>query len=143
MTVLAHEALGVDGVLANAAFLVGRGDAEDIGPLGPGVLGSTGLRGAGNDLELVDALAAVAMHRSQAIGAGVSAANDNHMFVFRREEFAMVGLTGDAPVLHGQEGHGRVDAAQLAALDGQVAGRVAPPQRQTASNRERSSEAGR
>ena len=43
---------------------------------------------AGDDLELVDALAALAMDGAEAVGAGVAAADDDHVLAFGRDELA-------------------------------------------------------
>ena len=75
--VLAQEPLGLDRVLAHAPFFVGRRDAEDVGPLGPGVGGGPVVGRSGHDLELMNALALLAMDGPQAIGAGVAAADDD------------------------------------------------------------------
>ena len=54
-----------------------RGDAEDVGPLRPGVRRAPDFGGPGDDLELVDAPAPLAVDGAQAIGAGVAAADDD------------------------------------------------------------------
>ena len=62
------------------------------------------------------------MNGAQAIGAGVAAADDDDVLVAGRDELAVVDrVAGHAPVLHGQELHGEVDALELAAFDRQVA----------------------
>src|SRR5262249_56682161 len=81
MSVLAHEPPGVDGILPAASFLMRQGNTEDVRPLRPGVRGGARVGRARNDLELVHALAALAMHGAQAVGAGVAAADDDHMLV--------------------------------------------------------------
>ena len=118
----AQEPLVVDRVLADAPFLVGRRDAEDVGPLGPGVGGCPAVGRPGHDLELMDALAALAVDGAQAVGAGVAAADDDDVLVAGRDEFRVVDrVAGDPPVLAGQELHREVDALELAPFDRQVA----------------------
>ena len=143
--VLAEEAPGVDRVFALAPFLVGGGDAEDVRPLRPGVVRDAGVRGAGDDLELVDAEAALAVDGPQAVGAGVAAADDDHALALRRDEVGVGDrVAGDPLVLEREEVHREVDAVEVAAGDRQVARpAVAPPQRQTASNSARRRSAGR
>ena len=78
-----EEPPGVDRVLADSAFLVGRGDAEDVGPLGPGVgraARSSGGRGTISNWWTL--LASVAVDGAQAVGAGVAAADDDHVLTF-------------------------------------------------------------
>ena len=70
----------------------------------------------------MDRFGALAMRRAQAIGAGVAAADDDHMLVLRSDRAA----TDDpilfaTAVLRGQVLHREVDALELAAGHGQIA----------------------
>ncbi len=94
--VRADEAFGVDRVFALAAFLVRRGDAEDVRPLRPGVGGRPAFGRLGHDLELMDAGASMTVSGAEAVRAGVATADDDHMLARRRDE-RLVGnlITGD------------------------------------------------
>ena len=50
---------------------------------GQGLSGARLVGRAGDDLELVDALAALAVDGAQAVGAGVAAADDDHALALR------------------------------------------------------------
>ena len=134
--VVAEEALGVHGVDAVAALLVGGGDlvAHRVG--GPRVGVGPAVDGAGEDLELRDRAGAVAVRGAEAVGAGVAAADDDHVLAAGVDrhvvdgEVALLGLVRPGQVLHRL-----VDAAELAARA--RAGRataVAPPASTSASN---------
>ncbi len=135
MSILAPELLGADGVLADAAFLMGGGDLEGVPPLGPGVVRGTVIGRTRDDLELMHALAAVPVDGAQAVGAGVASADDDDTLVLG-EELGVVRylVAGDAAVLQGQEVHREVDALQVPTGDRQVARAQAPPASTTASN---------
>ena len=81
---VADEAAGGDRVDPLAALLVGRGDAEDVRPLRPRVVRRALVGRARDDLELVDARRALAVGGAQAVGAGVAAADDDHVLALRR-----------------------------------------------------------
>src|SRR5690606_33539961 len=83
-TALAPEADGADRVLPAAALLVGAGGLEGVPPLRPRVVRVARLGRPGHDLELVDAGAALAVDRAEAVGAGVAAADDDDVLALRR-----------------------------------------------------------
>src|SRR5437899_997573 len=103
---VASEALGRHGVDALAARLVGRGDAEDIGPLGPGIVRSAAVGRPRQQLELVHGARALAMHGTEAVGAGVAAADDHDVLAARGDEpvvgdrVALAALVLERQVLH-------------------------------------------
>ncbi len=94
----------------------------DARPLRPRVVGRPRFRRLGHDLELHQAAAAVAQRRGHAVGAGVAAADDDHVAAGGREVVA-VGLAGVEQMarIAAQELHREVDATQLAAGHAQVA----------------------
>ena len=65
----------------------------------------------------------MAQRRAHAVGAGVAAADDDHVLVLRRRCTGRPArlLSSRLLVLRVQELHGEVDALELAAGDGQVA----------------------
>ena len=84
------------------------------GPLG---------RRAIEQLEVDHALAAVAERRADAVGAGVAAADDDHVVALGREVMAVVEVVVEQALgVARQEIHREVDALQVAA--GAAAGRV-------------------
>ena len=90
---------------------------------GQGLSGLSGLGGTRDDLELVDAGAALAVDGAEAVGPGVAAADDDDVLVLRIEERVVGdGVAGVPPVLQREEVHREVDALEVAPLDGQVAG---------------------
>ena len=127
---VAGEFDGVDGPVADAAFFVRAFSAELQGPERPGRGGGTALGRLGHDFELVDAFCALAMAGAEAVGAGVAAADDEDALAggedgacglhVGEEHFFRVAFV--AAILLGQELHGEVDAVELAAGDGEVAG---------------------
>src|SRR6266542_6798468 len=118
---VAEQAPGRDGVDALAALLVSGGDAVNIGPLGPWVVGNPPIGRARQDLELVDGERALAVHRAEAVGPGVPAADDDHALAAGGDE-ALVGhrIALAAPVLQRQVLHGEVDPLELASGDRQI-----------------------
>ena len=54
-----------------------------FGHCGQGLSRDAGVGRAGDDLELVDAVAALAVDGAQAVGAGVAAADDDHALALR------------------------------------------------------------
>ena len=122
---VADEAARVDEVAARIGAPQGGGlflavvHLVDLGPLRPGVVRGARLGRPGQDLELGDALRALADGRADAVGAGVAAADDDHVLAGGgdgrgRPAEQRLGA-GD------QEVHGEMDAGQVAALDSQVA----------------------
>src|SRR5262249_50842037 len=71
-------------------------------------------------LELVDALRALAVRRAEAVGAGVAAAEDDDVLPGREDLVADL-VTRDLLVLLRQEFHREVDAAELAPRNGELA----------------------
>src|SRR5690606_30545896 len=63
-----------DRIQTLAALLVRRGDAEDVGPLRPGIVGRPRLGRTGQQLELVHRECALTMGGAEAVGARVAAA---------------------------------------------------------------------
>ena len=73
---------------------------------GQGLCGERLVRRARDDLELMNALAAMAVHRAQAVGAGVAAADDDHVLAVGRDEVLLINrVAGAAAVLTGQVIH--------------------------------------
>ncbi len=97
------------------ALFVGRGGAEDERPRGPGVVVGPGVGGTGQDLELVHERRPLAVGRSQAVGAGVAAADDDDALARRRDRRRVEGTlahqVGRLQVLHGE-----VHPVEVAAL---------------------------
>jgi hypothetical protein len=133
--VVAGELLGVDREVADVAaedlggLFVGAAGAEDHRPVGPRleVAGGDGFvaarfGGAGEELELLDALGALALRGAEAVGAGVAAAEDDHVLVLGGDEVGGRLVAEHVLVGHGQVRHGRVDALELASGDVEVAG---------------------
>ena len=94
----------------------------DLGPLRPGIVRRRAQRRLGQDLELHQAAAAVAHRRADAVGAGVAAADDDHVLALGGDVLA-VGMAAVEQALGVgvQELHGEVNALEIAALDGQIA----------------------
>src|SRR2546428_487842 len=111
----AEEALRRDRVDALAALLVRTRHAEDVGPLGPGVVRGAGGGRPRQELELVDGERALAVHGAEAVGARVASADDDDALALGRDEF-LVGdqVTLAALVLERQVFHREVDAPKLA-----------------------------
>ena len=128
---VAEEALGVDAEDALAAFLVGGRHAVDHRPLRPGVVRSTRVGRAREDLELVDSRRALPVHGAEAVGAGVAATDDHHLLAARGDRRLV-----DVALLHSirkrQELHRLMDASELAPGDRQVA-----PRRRTRGEHDR------
>ena len=121
--VLTGELLREDAVVAIAALLVGARGAEDVRPGGPGRLGGAAVGGAGEELPLLHAEGAVAVHGAETVGAGIAAAEDDDALAGGGDDLALRDVVaGYELVLRGQEVHREVDAVELAAGDGEVAG---------------------
>ena len=122
--VLAEELESVDVPAAGAAFFVTRSSLEGAGPLGPGVLWILGaFDGLGHDLDLRDALAALAMGGADAVGAGVAAADYQYIFSFGSNALVLRELhAGEDAVLLGEEFEGEVYALEFATGSLEVAG---------------------
>src|SRR5204863_499429 len=111
---VAREALGGYRVDPLAPLLVRAGHAEDVRPLGPGVVGGARVGWPWQQLELVDRDGALAMDRAEAVGAGIAAADDHDTLALGRDEAIVrdrVALA--ASVLERQVLHGEVDAPEL------------------------------
>src|SRR5439155_1101384 len=107
---VAEEALRRDRVDALAALLVRTRHAEDVGPLGPGVVRGARVGRPRQELELVDGERALAVHGAEAVGARVASADDDDALALGRDEF-LVGdqVTLAALVLERQVFHREVD----------------------------------
>ena len=104
-----------------AAFLVRGRHAEDLRPLRPWVVGGARVGRAGQDLELMHRSGALAMHRAEAVGAGVAAADDHDMLAGRGDEVVIRNhVAFAAAVLERQELHREMDALQIASRNRQV-----------------------
>ena len=120
---IAGEAEGIHAPIADAAFLVRVLGAQLQGPERPGSGGGALGGRLGHDLELVDALCALAQAGAEAIGAGIAAADDDHALAlgvnggFRIDPIAFA-----TSVLLGQELHGEVNPLEFAAGNVEVAG---------------------
>src|SRR5206468_1924664 len=75
--VVSEETLGLDRVDALTALFVCRRDSHDVGPLRPRVAGRASVGWTGQDLELVHRRATVAMYGPEAVGTGVTTADDD------------------------------------------------------------------
>src|SRR5262249_41542954 len=84
--IAAEETLGRAGIDALAALLVSARHAEDVGPLGPRIVGRALVGRARQELELVDRGGALAVHRAQAVGAGIAAADDDDALALSADE---------------------------------------------------------
>ena len=79
---------------------------------------------ARQQLELVDRPGSLPMHRAQAVGAGIAAADDDHALAGSGDELILGDLVPFATaVLLGQEVDGEVNARQVAARHLKIAGR--------------------
>ena len=100
------------------------------GQSGHGVEAARSSGGLRHDFELVHAFCALAMAGAEAVGAGVAAADDDHALACGKDgaggahrfEQRLFRVALVAAILLRQELHGEVNALELAAGDGQVAG---------------------
>ena len=94
------EVAGVGLVVQSIALLVRARDPEDVGPLWPGVVRGALVRRPGQKLELVDRARALTVDGAEAVGAGVTASDDDDALALSRDE-ALVGdrIALTAPVL--------------------------------------------
>ncbi len=103
-------------------FLLAVVELVDLGPLRPGIVGGALQRRLGQNLELHEALAAVAHGGADAVGAGVAAADDDDVLALGGDESAVgVVRVEQAFGVGVQKLHGEMDALELAALDRQIA----------------------
>src|SRR6266508_389855 len=124
---VAEKALGRDRVDAIAALLVRGGDALDIGPLGPRVVGRPPFGRARQDLELVDGERALAVHRAETVGPGVPPADDDDVPAAGADEALVQDEIALAePILQRQVLHGEVDPPELPSGDRQIAWGAGP-----------------
>ena len=131
---------GVDEIVARIVAEDGGGfflaviELVNLGPLRPRIVGGAVERRLGEDLELDQALAAVAHRGADAVGAGVAAADDDDVLVLgARCSGRPCARVEQALGVRGQELHREVDALELAAL--RRAGRAASSRRRTARRR--------
>ena len=95
----------------------------DFGPLRPGVVGLPLFRRPGHDFELREACAAVSHCGGHAVGAGVPPANDDDAPVFGRYVIAVTEIrVQQAAGVGGEEVHCKVDAFEIAPVNGQIPG---------------------
>ena len=113
--------LGFDLPVAPAAFFVGGGEAEDLGPEGPGGLGVDVLGRAGIVVELEDGAGPLAVAGPEAIGRGIAAAHDDHVLARGQDRLARRVVPETAAILLGEERHRHLDALELAAGDVELA----------------------
>ena len=127
-TVLGHEFGGRDqvnaGVLAEfgGRLLVAVLGAENDRPGGPGIIRRARCGWLREQLEIDQAAAAVAKRGADAVGAGVAAADHDHVLVFRRDVSA-VGEIGveQAAGVPSQKIHREMHAFEIAPGDRQIA----------------------
>ena len=81
---VAGEALGRDRVEPLAAFFVRGRHAEDVRPRRPRIARRARVGRPRQQLELMDAARALPMRGAEAVGAGVAAADDDHVLARRR-----------------------------------------------------------
>src|SRR5690606_28030710 len=121
LAVLPDHFLGQHRPVAHRAFLVARGGAQLHRPVGPGECLVFLFGRARHDLYLSDALGALAIRRADAVGAGVAAADHDHILASGDERAARRGaflaVAGDALVLLGQELHRQANAGELGPRD--------------------------
>src|SRR6478736_4512101 len=102
------------GLLLAVVQLVG------LRPLGPGVVGRALQRRLGENLDLEEALAAVAHRRADAVRAGVAATDDDDVLAGGVDRAGTI-VAENGLGVGGEKLHRKVHSLELAALDGQVA----------------------
>ena len=98
----------------------------DLRPLRPGVVRGTLVRRSRHDLELHEAAAALAHRGADAVGAGIAAADDDHVPVARVDRRGAGPPVEQRLRARGEVVHGEVHALETAALDLEVARRGRP-----------------
>jgi hypothetical protein len=124
LAVFAEELKGVDVPAAGAAFLMRRGGLEGAGPFGPRILRILGaFDGAGHDLNLSHALAALTMGGTNAVGASVATTNDEDIFALGCDALILAELhTSEDAVLLREQVEGEVYTFQFAAWGFEISG---------------------
>ena len=113
---------GRDGEIALGALGLARGGAQLERPVRPGERLVLLLRRLRQDLELRDRDRALPERGADAVGAGVAAADHDHVLAFGQDRRDVaLRLAGDAAVLLRQEVHGEMDAVEIAAGHGEIA----------------------
>src|SRR6266545_848632 len=103
-------------------FLLPVIEAMNLRPFRPGiVLGAFQWR-LGQNFDLHQAPAAMAHRGPDAVGAGIAAADDDHVFARGGNEVAVSVSVQQAPGVRREEIHGEMNSFELAAFDGQIAG---------------------
>src|SRR6478736_3319959 len=102
------------GLLLAVVQLVG------LRPLGPGVVGRALQRRLGENLDLEEALAAVAHRRADAVRAGVAATDDDDVLAGGVDRAGTI-VAENGLGVGGEKLHRKVHSLEAAALDGQVA----------------------
>ena len=120
---VADKLLRLDQVLARVGAEDGRRfflaviHLVNLRPLRPRIVGRPFHRRFGHNLELHEAAAAVAHRRADAIGAGVAAANDDHVFSLGGEGMAVfMAAVQQTLGVAVQEVHREMDALEMTAL---------------------------
>ena len=118
---VADELGRADGVDALAALLVRARDAVEHRVGRPRLSRGTVVAGLRHDLEARDGRRPLAVRGADAVGAGVTAADDDHVLA-RGEDLVLDLLTERRPVALRQVLHRLVDVAEVATRDVEVAG---------------------
>ena len=105
------ESFGRDRIVALAAFFVRGRHPEDIRPGRPRILRGAGVGRTLEHLQLPHAARALTMRGAETVGAGVAAADDDHVLVARADHLDLVALAGT--VLKRQVLHREVNAGEF------------------------------
>ncbi len=116
-TIITDEGLGLDLPVALSPLLVSRRDPEDLGPERPGGLGVLTLGGARIVVELGDRSGLLAVAGSQAVGSGISTADDDDVLPGGQDRLSVHVDAVAPPVLLGQERHRRLDSLEVPPRD--------------------------
>ena len=111
-------------------FLLPVIEVVDLGPLGPGIVRLTCFRRTVKDLKLHEALASLSHGCANAVGAGIAAADDNHILALSRDKritervvTLRITMLAVKQVLGVgmEELDGKMNAFEVASFDGEVA----------------------
>ena len=93
-----------------------------FGQSGHGFSAARSRGGSGSSSNCATERGTLAVHGAEAIGAGIAAADDDHVLAGRRDRRRLRHVVAlAAAVLLRQIVHGEVDALEAAALDGEIA----------------------
>ena len=120
LSVASFESFRGHGPVARHAFLMRRRRAQFDRPIGPHERLVLLFRRLRQKLELRHRFRVLPIRRADAVGAGVAAADHDHVLAGRPDLIANL-VAGDDLVLLRQEFHGEMDAGLVAAGDGKVA----------------------